>query len=352
MSCGTTASAKTDTTNGNSTANMTRTNPQWVTDTTQGLAGQIGNAASADPQSYVAGPSDLQNQQFGLAGGLGATGAANLTQAGQMAGAAQTPNTAMYGGYNPAMMNGATIAPTAMAQGATAAGGIGSYLNPYSDYVAGNTLNEMDRARQLTLNQNGQGGVLAGQYGGSRQGVLDANTNRDFLTTAGNTLGNIYSSGFSTALDASNNDANRAQAANLQNAQAQNTSNLTQAQLDQQASAANQGANNQAWQYNAGVYNAGNQFNAGQADNAANRSLAGSQILGGLGGTNLNYLANAGTTQQGLNQNLAGAPLSVLQQLSQAYGSLPLGLFSGTNTNNTNHSNTTSLGATAEAKFP
>ncbi|HTK33865.1 MAG TPA: hypothetical protein VL358_01090 [Caulobacteraceae bacterium] len=333
------------TTTNNSTTTTTPTNPQWVTDSSQGLTNQIMNLLSQSPSSFVAGPSPLQTTQFDLAGGLGQQGAGWLTQAANLANGAGGANTALYGGYNPAMMSAATIggpslASTTDAQAQTAYGGIGNYFNPFQSQVANTTLQQLNQANQMALNDVGSGAILAGQYGGSRQGVAQGLTNSQFQQNAANALANLNLQGFNTALGASNNDAERAQQVSLANAAAanaasqfnassQNSNALNQAQMIQQAAASNQAANNNAWQYNAGVYNAGNQFNASQADNAANRQLQGGQILGGLGSTGLNYLSSSGGTQQALNQALASAPLSVLQQLAGSYGSLPLSLFHG-----------------------
>jgi hypothetical protein len=331
----------------------TPTNPQWVTDASQNIVTQGQSLMGKDPQSFIAGPQQLNANLFDIAGGLGTQGAGQLGQAGglysQLAGSGPnlaTGSAAGAAGYNPAMMTGAHIAPTQGVTGSSAVGGINSYLNPASAYVAGNTIANLDRARQLTLNNNGDGAALAGQYGGSRQGVLDANTNRDFYSTLGTTLGNLYSQDFNTALGASQSDADRSQQANIFSAGAANDRNTNQAQLDQQTGVNNQNANNQAWQFNAGnaqqsgLTNAqlaqqNSQFNAGQQDSVYTRMLQGAQGLGGLGQFGVGALSDAGNTQQGLAQQQAGAPLSVYSLLSGDYQNALPQLFQGSTQNQT-----------------
>jgi hypothetical protein len=327
------SSKKTET----STQTATPTNPQWVTDGSQAFSDKASGLLGQDPSQFFAGPQGLNTSLFGLAGGLGQQGAGYLGQAGSLLGqfTGAPANTAGAASYNPAQMTSAQIGPTALAQGQTAYGGINNYLNPASAIVAGNTISELDRARQLATNNNGDGALLAGQYGGSRQGVLDANTNRDFYTTLGNTLGNLNLQNFNTALGASQTDADRAQQAVLANQSAINTQNIDQAQLGQQANASNQAADNQAGQYNAGNAQQNSQFNAGQQDTALNRLLAGSGQYGALGQYGLGLLGTAGGTQQDLAQNQAGAPITTLSALSGDYSGLPLGLFNGKNVTGT-----------------
>jgi hypothetical protein len=259
------------TTKQNATTTVTPSNPEWVTGGVQDLMGKAAALAGQDPHDFFAGATPLVQDYFGLASGLGANGAGLIGQAAQNA------------------QSATQAAPTTDAQAQTAFQGIGDYFNPYLGYVAGNTLNELGRARDLAEAGNGRDAILAGGYGGSRQGVADANLNRDFLTTAGNTLGNLYSGGFNTALGAANQDADRAQQASMFNAAAKNQSALS----------------------------------------AQQAALQSAGLLGQLGFQGVGALGGAGDAQQALAQQGAGAPLSVLQQLVAAQGSLPLGLFNG-----------------------
>jgi hypothetical protein len=351
------------------TATVTPTNPQWVTDASKSIVDQGQTLMGQDPKSFIAGPQGLNQSLFDTVGGMAPNISGAFNQAGSLYGqlAGSGPNlasfnpatgsTATAAGYNPAMMDSAQIGATALAHGKTAYGGIDNYLNPYQQQVTNQTLSDLDRARQMANNSDGRDAILSGQYGGSREGVADEQNFRDYIDRAGAAAGQLNAQGFNTALGASQSDADRAQQANLTNVAAVNNQNLNQAQLDQQGSINNQNANNQAWQFNAGnaqqagLQNAqlgqqnnqfnstlgsqNSQFNAGQQDSVYTRMLQGAQGLGGLGATGLDALSGAGSTQQGIAQQQAGAPLSVYSLLSGDYqNSLPQ-LFQGKNSTGT-----------------
>lgn len=86
---------------------------------------------------------------------------------------------------------------------------LGLYLNPYTDIVAGNTIDALGRANRIALNGVASDATRMGAFGGSRSGVAQAETNRNFADITGQTLGNIYNTGFNTALNASQNDLSR-----------------------------------------------------------------------------------------------------------------------------------------------
>ena len=145
-----------------------------------------------------------------------ATGVANNLQAQQFAPqtgdynvgegmirATANPNSAGFGSIN------AAAGLTNQNANTSSVANIGQYLNPYTDYVAGNTMNELGRANQIALNGVSGDATAAGAYGGSRQGVAQAETNRNFFTTAGNTLGNIYNNAYTNAVGQSSADQNR-----------------------------------------------------------------------------------------------------------------------------------------------
>lgn len=101
------------------------------------------------------------------------------------------------------------IGLTAANAGTRSVDGINAYMNPYLNIVAGNTLADLNRANAMALN-NVRGDAIARRaFGGSRQGIAEAETNRNFADITARTLGDLYSSGFNTALGASQNDLNR-----------------------------------------------------------------------------------------------------------------------------------------------
>jgi hypothetical protein len=264
----------------------TPNNPEWVTNGVQDFVGRVGALAGQDPQSFVSGPSDLQQQQFGLASGLGAQGFGQLDSAAGMASAA--------GGYQPQQVTGAT-----------AFGGIGSYLNPFTEMVIGQGLRDNERARQMAGIDTAAAAQAAHAFGGSRHGVADALTNEAYDKNALGFIGSNLNQGFNTALQAANQDADRSQQANLAN---------------QSAGLAAQGL-----------------------------GLNAAQLLGNIGQFGLGYLNDTGQAQYGVGQAQAEAPLNVLQRLAGIQGSLPLGLFQGQTTNGTQTATTTTSGSPLQA---
>lgn len=92
---------------------------------------------------------------------------------------------------------------------ATSVDNINRYLNPYTDYVAGNTLSELGRANNMALNKVAGDAIAKGAFGGSRQGIAEAETNRNFFNTAGRAIGDIYNTAYTNAVGQSSADLNR-----------------------------------------------------------------------------------------------------------------------------------------------
>ena len=129
----------------------------------------------------------------------------------QSAGAynAALAGTAAAGAYRPQMVG--TQA---------AVGGIGTYMNPYTQSVIDASMGDLERQRQMQQNQLGAQATQARAFGGSRQGVAEAETNRAFAQQGGQLAAQLRQQGFNTALGASQQDiANQMQAA-LANQQA------------------------------------------------------------------------------------------------------------------------------------
>lgn len=225
----------------------------------------------------------------------------NQQQAGTMfQGASSVGQPALQTGVNAATSATGYRAPTVSAQNATATtgqattglGNLSDYMNPYTNDVVNTSLNDLNRARQMSIVGNQAAATSAGAYGGSRHGVADSLTNQDFLNTAASTSANLRNQGFNAAAGLLQND---------------------------------QGALNNMSQFNAGVMNNNSQFNAnsGNAAQLANQSaslqgqgvnLQGAGLLNTLGNSqNANYLngANAlnqyGTQEQNTQQSMLDA---------------------------------------------
>lgn len=97
---------------------------------------------------------------------------------------------------------------------------IGAYMNPYLQNVAGNVLSDLDRQRLMQQSQNAANAIGAKAFGGSRQGIVEAETNRAAQETASRALTDLYSGGFNAAAQLAGQDLGYAQQAALANQQA------------------------------------------------------------------------------------------------------------------------------------
>jgi hypothetical protein len=221
---------------------------------------------------------------------------------------------------------GAQIAPLSIYGGAqtdlsrlpglsaqTAAQGAATYKDLYNSNVIDPVLKDLFRAKQMTDTQNAAAATQAGAFGGSRHGVVDAETNRAFADEAAKTAANLQQSGFNTIAGLAQSDADRAlaadtsrygttagllqantanlqqaglsaadaanaraqaqagllQQAGLASADAQNQRAQQQAQLEQQAGLAGAEARNNMAQFNATQSQNADVFNANNENNAA-----------------------------------------------------------------------------------
>jgi len=87
--------------------------------------------------------------------------------------------------------------------GAAAAGpNINRFMNPYTSMVTDQTLQDLERQRQMAINTTGQQAQQAGAFGGSRQAVAEALTNEGFARQGAQTFANLQQQGFGQALGA------------------------------------------------------------------------------------------------------------------------------------------------------
>lgn len=86
---------------------------------------------------------------------------------------------------------------------------INTFMNPYTQSVVDTTLADIERSRQIAQEQNNAAAVRANAFGGSRQGVQAAETDRAALEQAARTAAALRQGGFTTAANLAA-DANRA----------------------------------------------------------------------------------------------------------------------------------------------
>jgi hypothetical protein len=85
---------------------------------------------------------------------------------------------------------------------------IQSFQNPYNTQVIDQSLNDLDRARQIRLQSDQDRAIGAGAFGGSRSALLEAETNRNFADAAARTSSNLRQSGYNNSLNAAMQDRN------------------------------------------------------------------------------------------------------------------------------------------------
>ncbi len=84
---------------------------------------------------------------------------------------------------------------------------ISGFQNPYESQVVQQTLADIGEAQNIALNQMGAQAEAANAFGGSRQGVAEAQTRLGYGKQAANTVGQLRQQGFNTALLAQNKEA-------------------------------------------------------------------------------------------------------------------------------------------------
>jgi hypothetical protein len=235
---------------------------------------------------------------------------------------------------------------------------IEAYRNPYTQAVTEQSLKDLERSRQLQQQQTAAQATAARAFGGSRQGVAEAETNRAFGENAARLVAQQNAAAFEAAQRASEADLARQMQAQQLN-QAQDLATTQQSlQLAGQFGLANQDAALRAALANQGVDLSVGQLNTQNAQQAAQLNAANflqanlanqgaglqanQQRLGASGqmasianqGQQMGFagaqnLANIGAIQQQFSQQQLDAirnlPLEQQQIINQALGINPAG---------------------------
>lgn len=218
---------------------------------------------------------------------------------------------------------------------------IDRYMSPYIQNVVESATRDLERSYQQNLNDVGARAQAAGAFGGSRHGLVEAETGRNYLDTVGRTTADLYNQGYQTAQQGALADVNALNESRAFGANAKNAASMTNAQNSAQMNAAASSAG-------ASMFNA--RLNAALEAELANQRaglqqnqnlMYGSNQLGSLANTGFNMgnvingnLASDGAQQQALMQQLinggqqqwagyTGAPSTSLGYLYGALGNAP-----------------------------
>ena len=104
-----------------------------------------------------------------------------------------------------------------------------NYMNPYISAALNPQLEELRRQSQITQLGNASKATQAGAFGGSRQALMDTETQRGLLAEQNKAIGSGYASAFDKATGQFNADKNR----ELQIQQALGTAGATQRDIEQ-----------------------------------------------------------------------------------------------------------------------
>lgn len=111
---------------------------------------------------------------------------------------------------------GAATAATQYQPQSLATANLGAYQNPFEQQVVNNALGDIERQRQMAVNNLGFAAGRGGAFGGSRHGVAESLTNEAALRQAGQIGGQLRSQGFNQAQQMAQQDiANQMGAQNL-----------------------------------------------------------------------------------------------------------------------------------------
>jgi len=86
--------------------------------------------------------------------------------------------------------------------------GVSNYMNPYVSNVVDNTVDTMNRGRQMAMQDIGDQAISSGAFGGARHGVAEAETNRNFFETVGNVADQGFANAFNNATGLAQYDIN------------------------------------------------------------------------------------------------------------------------------------------------
>lgn len=152
------------------------------------------------------------------------------------------------------------------------------YMNQYEDQVVNQSISDIDRARQLQQGQNNASAVAAGAFGGDRQAIQRAETDRNALEATARQVGQLRQGGYESAARRAEGDITR---------------NLTGQQ-------SNQASNSQT-----GQFNIGKEFNRQQANQARDLTQSQANASNSIAAQRANQAADISNSQNNAANNMA-----------------------------------------------
>lgn len=191
-----------------------------------------------------------------------------------------------------------------------------AYMSPYMQNVVNSQQREAMRQSNIAKQQQQAQAVGQGAFGGSRQGIVEAERQRNLA----NQLGDIQGTGLQQAYQQGMGQFNAEQAAYLQAQQANQQAGLTAQQANQQANLNTGIQNLQSQQQAQAAQEASRQFGAQLGLQGYGQSLQAAQTLGSLG--QQQYQQDMGTIQAmaGMGAQEQAQTQNIINQAMQNYG--------------------------------
>ncbi len=175
------------------------------------LAG-MGQPIGATAPSYGAAPNVYEQSSQGLTGAF---------------------NTA-YGGLAQNFLNPSGYDPSFVGQPGSIQGGIEGYMNPYTDQVINRTMDDMERMRGIQQVGIEGSAAQAEAFGGSRQGLVESELNRNFMQQTGDMSANMRNLAYGQAANLSGQDISNMMTSGFANQNAANLGGFQNAMLQNQ----------------------------------------------------------------------------------------------------------------------
>lgn len=285
------------------TTTTTPNMPDWAVDPFKTYAGNVQDFMGENFTPPNLGPSTQQGQAWNIAqsisGGGGSQGYATALDSIRGLLSSYQPSGYNANGYNANGYNANGYNASGFNAGQLADTDISRYMNPYQQNVIDLSLNDLERGRQGAIATGQAAATQAGAYGGSRHGVADSLTNREFADSAGLLSANLRNQGYQNAQQAAFQDIGNRMTSDAFNANAMNQAGQFNSDAMNTAGQFNANAMNQSGLFNASAMNDASRFNASAMNDGANFRLNAANSLGQMGlNANADMRANAGLLSQ------------------------------------------------------